>query len=327
MGRDLGVKNVVVTGGSGFIGTHLVEQLVRAGLRVVNVDLRPPEIPAHQDHWVQGDLLDAVRVSRLVVSFQPEVVVNLAANADIGSSGDALRVNTEGVRVLLHANSQLASPARLIHASTQFVAQPGYWPTGPRDYAPYTEYGESKAKSEEILWEQGGDDWTIVRPTIVWGPIHRGMARTTMRYLQRRLYVIPTGRSSVRSYGYVRNVVAQLIQATRLPATDVNRRMFYVGDKPIPSATWLDAMSRELTGHPVRRVPEGFFRVGAEVGELLSRAGAPAPLNRGRLFRMTTDAPVPMDEGLQVLGEGSVSLDEAVRETATWLRQEYPSTF
>jgi hypothetical protein len=114
-------------------------------------------------------------------------------------------------------------------------------------------------------------------------------------------------------------VVHQLLRITELPTEQAAGKTFYVGDEPIPSSQWLDAFSTKLRGKPVRRVPGKVLRFAASVGEISSRLGGPCPIDRGRLYRMTTDYAVPMDETLRVIGLGPVALEDGVDATVKWL--------
>ena len=319
---------LLVTGGSGFIGTHFVDAALAAGDVVMNVDVRPPRLDAHRPHWRELDLLDAEGFARAAAEFRPDAIVNLAAVADLELSYDDMRLNFDGVEHVVQAARALDPAPRIVHISTQLVAEPGHNPADPRDYRPYSEYGRTKATSEEVLWSQGdGLVWTIARPTNVWGPYHPSFALSTWKYLNRRWYAIPRGAQTVRSFGYVGNVVAQLRAAATLPADRVDHRVFYVGDEPMPLAGWLDAFSRALNGKPARRVPRTLLRGGAEVGEVIKRTGRSAPFDRGRLFRITADYDVPMGPALQTLGRGPVSLEEGIAATVEWLRREHPEEF
>lgn len=311
----------LVTGGSGFIGSHLVDALVEAGHDVANLDVKSPPASNRLASWYPIDLLDRTGVEALVADFAPDIIFNLAAVADIDLGADAMRPNTDGLRHLVGAARALPGKPRIVHASTQLVVGPEHRPTSPRDYAPYTVYGESKAQSEEILWDEAnGLEWVILRPTTVWGPRHPSFDRSIWKYLKRRWYLLPTGIDPVRSYGYVASVVAQFVAAGTLPAAQVNHQVFYAGDEPIRSSVWLDGFSRALSGRPVRRIPGGLLRTLATLGSLSKRFGGPAPIDQGRLYRMTTDYPVPMEPTFAVLGRGPVSVEQGIAQTSDWLR-------
>ena len=69
MNQTLGnSKNVLITGGAGFIGSHLARQLVADGHRVTSLDLRDPNEAVTGVEYVRGDVLDRALVDRLVVA-------------------------------------------------------------------------------------------------------------------------------------------------------------------------------------------------------------------------------------------------------------------
>jgi nucleoside-diphosphate-sugar epimerase len=88
MGRFIGVlrndMRVLVTGGSGFIGTNLVEHFASRGYEVCNFDIASPRNPVHLPYWVKGNLLEAKGLRALVRDFDPEVIFHMAARTDLG---------------------------------------------------------------------------------------------------------------------------------------------------------------------------------------------------------------------------------------------------
>src|SRR5688572_29307326 len=95
---------VMITGGSGFLGTNLVELYRRAGVPVRNVDPTAPRNTAHEEHWRQCSVLDRAELSRQLDAFRPTHVFNLAARTDMrGASLGDYAVNTEGIRTVITA--------------------------------------------------------------------------------------------------------------------------------------------------------------------------------------------------------------------------------
>jgi nucleoside-diphosphate-sugar epimerase len=311
---------IVVTGGSGFIGTHLMTALLASGATVFNLDSRPPKFREHEPHWIKADMMNTDGVEKLIVQLQPALIYNLAAHASLAGGSDAMKVNVHGVQNLASACQLLQSKPMLVHASTQLVAGPAIADFDPLAYKPYGVYGESKVESEKLIRAlPANQQWVIVRPTNIWGPHHPTFAHQIWRYISKRLYLHPANLEVVRSYGYVGNVVSQLIRIAEVDRALVNHQTFYIGDAPVPSTVWLDGFSMALTGKPVRRIPESILKFAAWGGEWSGRLGGPSPINRGRLERMTSSFPVPMDLTFAILCKGPYTLKDGINTTVDWL--------
>ena len=167
------MKKILVTGGSGFIGTNAVELFLAAGNEVLNIDIKKPQNANHIKNFKKVDILDISSLRRIVSEFAPAYVVHLAARTDLrGKTLDDYEINTIGVRNMLNVISQQLSVQRFIFASTKLVCKNGYYPKFDEDYCPNTVYGQSKVAGEEIVRTAStlSCDWCIVRPSSIWGP-------------------------------------------------------------------------------------------------------------------------------------------------------------
>jgi nucleoside-diphosphate-sugar epimerase len=312
---------VLVTGGSGFIGTHLVSALADVGATIVNLDVRAP-LPEHRAYWVKCDLNDQNAVARLVAQTKPVLIYNLAAHARLDGTAKDMQVNVEGVRNLIAATAGMSPMPLLVQASTMVVAGVLHEGFDPQKFEPqFGLYAESKVDAEKLIHALPHEfRWTIVRPSVIWGPYHSTFPSQVWRYIRLRYYMHPSGFDAVRSYGYVGNVAHQLMRIAEADPSLTDGRTFYVGDEPLPSTQWLDAFSRAITGRPVRRVPGWLLTAAAYAGELSGRIGGPSPINLGRLARMTSDFSVPMRLTYTTLGSPPISLEEGVARTVRWLK-------
>jgi UDP-glucose 4-epimerase len=113
---------VLVTGGAGFIGSHVVDMLAASGYAPRVFDLMPPPSDNGHVEWIVGDLLDGAALSRAMHGC--DAVIHLAAVADVGvvtadpASADA--VNVRGTQNALET-ARLAGVERFVFASTVWV--------------------------------------------------------------------------------------------------------------------------------------------------------------------------------------------------------------
>lgn len=312
---------LLVTGGSGFIGTNLMGYYIPKGIPLLNLDWNPPLDPGQRPWWRECDIMDQAAVRHLFEEFRPTHVVHLAARADTDEPHDinAYIQNHEGTRLLLEVVKGIPTVERIIVTSTQFVCEAGYQPRHDLDFKPFTLYGETKRLTELATREAGlSCAWTIIRPTTIWGPWSLRYRDVMFRVMRKGLYFHPSKKEVVRSYGYVGNVVWQIDRMLTLPREQVHGRVFYVGDRPFDLRTWVDAISRQLVHHPVRYIPTWAIRSIAWFGDVLKAVHVPFPITTGRYRSMTSDYITPMDTTIAALGEAPFSLEDGVREMVAW---------
>jgi nucleoside-diphosphate-sugar epimerase len=316
-------RRVLLTGASGFIGTNLVDLLEYEGAEVCNADIAAPLRPDQARVWKQADVMEPAKLADLFATFDPHVVVHLAARTDtLSTELDGYRMNHVGTRNVVDAIPSAPSAERFVFVSTQFVVRPGVPFVSETDFDPHTAYGQSKVIAEQDIRENPPDvTWVIVRPTNVWGPWHLRYQREFWRVVGRGLYLHPAQPDPIRSYAYVGSVCAQILAVLTVESGRVHERALYVGDEPIRQSLWVDAFSVALRGRRARRVPGGLVAALGRVGDLAQRAHLPSPITSERYASMTSDYPTPMYRTAGALGElHSVRLDVGVRQTTEWLQ-------
>jgi len=312
---------ILVTGGSGFIGTNFMAFQAAQGVALLNLDWNPPLDPDHRVWWKEIDLMDQPSVQAAFDAFKPTHVVHLAARTDTDEpvDVDAYRQNHEGTRILLEVVKRCACVERIVVTSTQFVCEAGYQPKNDLDFKPFTVYGESKRRTEMITREAALTCcWTIIRPTTIWGPWSLRYRDVMFKVMRKGLYFHPGKGRVVRSYGYVGNVVWQIDRMLHAPRPVVDGRVFYVGDRPFDLKEWVEVVSRELVGKPVRYIPTFLIQLLAWVGDAFKLVGIPFPITSGRFRSMTSDYITPMDKTIDALGEAPFSIEAGVKETVKW---------
>jgi len=317
-------SRIFVTGGSGFIGTNLVELFSSMGATLLNFDINGPLDNRQKSLWVRGDIMNAGDLKGAMTTFCPDIVIHLAARTDCDENATVEKgyaVNVEGTANVLKAAAGTPSVRHLIAASTQYVCRPGYLPANDEDFSPHTVYGESKARMEKLVRGYGlRMPWTIIRPANIWGPWHMRYRREVWRVISRGLYLHPGRKPVIRTYGYVKNVVEQIARIIESDVSKIAGRVFYLGDPPDDIYKWVNAFSLSLRGRPAPVVPRTVVRMIAMLGDILCAFGLSFPLTSSRYRSMTQDYVVPTDRTLAVFGPCPYSLDEGVSQTVRWLR-------
>lgn len=253
---SLSGEKVLVTGGAGFIASHLVDLLVAAGARVsVLDDLSAGKLVnlaqvRDQIEFTQGSVLDPALVGRLVEGCR--IVFNFAANADVPRSVRHPEIdfhtNAVGAFNVLHACRQ-SGVARVLQASTAAVyGEPAYTPMDEsHPLRPISPYGASKLAAEALglAWHHTyGLPFTAVRIFNTYGPRQpRYVIYDLFRKLQSdpgRLEVLGTGQQ-VRDYCYVTDTARAFLDLAVAPG--LAGEVFNIaGGRPVSIAELVDML-------------------------------------------------------------------------------------
>ncbi len=319
------MAKIVVTGGSGFIGTNLISHLEKRGDSVLNVDLLPPRNPAHIQYWHRMDIRELSSLFARMDEFAPEYIVHLAARTDLrGLSVEDYSSNTDGVSNVIRVAKDLRSLSRIVFASSMLVCRPGYQPRGSTDYCPHTVYGQSKVLGESFVRAASTDDlpWTIVRPTSIWGPWFASPYRDFFETVRRRLFVKPHGIQIRRSFGFAPNTAYQLDSLMRADKTWLGRTTYLADYEPIDIHAWSDCIADAFSVKRPISLPLFTLKLIASAGDFCQKLGVPnPPLNSFRLRNLLTSSVYPLDELHTLTGDLPYSWQSGVNLTSKWMSE------
>jgi nucleoside-diphosphate-sugar epimerase len=315
----------LVTGGTGFVGSHLLEALVAAGapVRALARDAaKASRLGIDGVEWVAGDLGDPDRLAE--AGRGVTVVFHVAGLVAARSELEFLAVNRDATERLLRAVAPTG--ARFVLVSSLAAAGPtvpGRPLSGEEPPRPVTAYGRSKLAAEEVV-RAGPLPWTIVRPPTVYGPRDRELLRLFRAAFLGLAPVFGDG-SQELSVVYAPDLAGALVAAARAPGA-AGRTYFAAHREICTSRQLATAVARAMGRRPrVVGVPEplarGLLQVTGAVARLADRATILTP-DKGNEFLAPAwtcrpDA-LERDTGWQAAHD----LADGIRRTLAWYRAQ-----
>ena len=315
----------LVTGATGFIGSHLVELLVEHGWRVRCL-VRPSSIvkwlPIDDVTLINGDIArldeNLERAAKNV-----SAVFHLAGLTSAVDDSKYNAVNVEGTRNVVEVTRRGSPDAQFLYASSLAAAGPAQgrrpiYETDPPE--PVSPYGNSKLTAERIV-EESGLRHIIVRPPAVYGPRDKDIL-AAFRMAARGIALRIAPESQLLSMVHVEDLVRGMAQAIGREG----RGTYYMTDGMIH--TWgsiMESISRALGTKPrVLSIPYGIADFVSRTERLRAALMGSKPLiTPGRIVELALakwtcdDTFARLDIGYESL----VSLPEGIRRTADWYRQ------
>lgn len=328
-GSGPGVRIAVVTGASGFVGSHIVDELLRHGDRV-----RCLVRPGSPTRWLDGKPVEIVRLGYERVEPIAEAlrgaswIVHAAGLTRARSAKEFHEANVSVTeRVLRAATSNGVGIERFVLISSQAAAGPADMTGKPVTETdrpdPVSPYGVSKLRAEELtLLLRDKLPVVVIRPPAVYGPRDNAIYRL---FVAVKRHVIPILRNRGRfSLIYVEDLARAVLLALSHPKAP--GQVYFVGGPDVTDYDELGQEVREAVGTwtVTVRAPGFVLQTAAVFAETFALLLGRAPLlSREKLAEITAGDWICSSAKIrsQLGWEPEISLGEGVRRTAAWYRE------
>ncbi|QDT72005.1 NAD-dependent epimerase/dehydratase family protein [Lacipirellula limnantheis] len=331
--------HALVTGGGGFLGRYIVEQLLARGDRVRSLGRgRYPELETLGVEVFRGDIADRDAVSKACQSV--DAVFHVAALPGIAMQWAPYeQANIRGTAHVI-AGCRAQGVSRLVYTSSPSVVFAGVDQCGVNESAPYdfawmkangAHYSHSKALAEQAVL--AATDATLrtcaLRPHLIWGPRDNHLIpRLIARARAGRLRRVGDGTNRVDTI-YVENAAVAHLQAADalLDASSsvAGRAYFLSQNEPANCWEWIDEILELVKLPPVRKTisRRNAERAGAlleNIYRLLSLSGEP-PMTRFLAAQLATSHWFDLSASRRDFGYApAFSTAEGMQRLGAWLR-------
>ncbi len=332
--------HALVTGGGGFLGRAVTEQLLARGDEVTILARSCyPDVEALGARGVQADLRRLETLSGVLEGI--DVVFHVASKTGVwGPRDEFMEINVDGTRNLVEA-CWAQGVDRLVYTSSPSATFDGGDAEGITEAdAPYpdrfdTAYPESKARAEQVIKDANGPHLTttILRPHLIYGPREPHMLpRLIDRLQQGRLMRIGDGRNKV-ALTYIDNAAAAHLQAADAlvkAGPNAGKAYFITDGPPVELWSWLDRFFVGIGLSPIQRsVSPGVARTVSGVLEWVWRTfsldGEP-PMTRFAAAQLSTSHYYDLSAARADFGYAPpVDGEEGLRRTIAWFREHRPA--
>jgi dihydroflavonol-4-reductase len=318
----------LVTGGTGFVGSHIVRELIKQGHIVRVLHRRSSKLTALDGlnyESVIGDLDDVDALRKACAACQ--WVFHVAAVADYWRADQShmFEVNVEGTRRVLQA-ARDSGVERVVFTSS--AAAVGLRADGqladetlafnlPKDLFPY---GYTKVLAEEVVARAvaEGQDIVIVNPVVVMGPGDLNMiSGTFVAQIKKLGWLVPVTSGGIAVVD-VRDVARWHILAAEKGRTG---ERYILGTANYPLKEWY-AMIAEVVGsrRPFIPTPDFVAPIVAVAIKILRRIGINTPIDSGQARMGTRNVYYDSSKARAELGEPQIDMTQSLRDTYAWYR-------
>ncbi|MEY3367073.1 MAG: hypothetical protein RI973_228 [Bacteroidota bacterium] len=327
------MKKILITGASGFVGSHLVEESLRRDLEVfagVRASSSRDFLRDERIRFVELNFADTAQLANAVKTHRFDYIIHNAGIVSAPRPEDYWKVNCEYVKNF--ANAILAAghqPEKFTFISTAA----SYGPASPDDLTdfitedreprPINTYGKAKLEAERFLTQLHDFPYVILRPTGVYGPREREIF-TFFQFINRNIEAYIGFRRQHLALVYIKDLVRVALDATTTAA--VTQKSYFVSDGRYYAQRDLGAAARKILRKRTLRfhIPATLIRSVAWLMEQLYKNSGSYPalnLEKVRILESINwkcDIE-PLREDLNF--QPQYDLEEGLAETLAWYKE------
>ncbi len=249
--------NITLIGGSGFVGTRLIDLLKEdQNYELKNVDLEHSHF--FDDITVIGDVRDQTQMNEVLQG--TDLVVLLAAKHrdDVTPVSLYYDTNVGGMMCTLNAMAKNDIKRLIFFSSVAVYGLNKSNPDESHPAEPFNHYGKSKWEAEQVLqeWYKTHNDWNIniVRPTVIFGERNRGNVYNLLNQISSGKFLMVGKGENVKSMAYVGNIVSFV--KFMIESVKEGYNVFNYIDKPDTNMNDLVALVETVLG---KHIPSTHF--------------------------------------------------------------------
>jgi len=204
------MNNILLIGGSGFIGTHLID-IAKDNFKLTNLDKQVSE--KFNSITTIGDVRDTISLSSSMAGQQTVVLLAAEHRDDVSPTSLYYDVNVQGTKNVLAAMDNNGIKNIIFTSSVAIYGLNKQSPNELHPADPFNHYGKSKWLAEEILREWFNKDkenrsLMIIRPTVIFGEYNRGNIYNLLQQIVSGKFLMVGKGNNKKSLAYVGNVAA-----------------------------------------------------------------------------------------------------------------------